>query len=189
MKKWLLLAALVVLALLGYVAAGPYLTMRAIRGALQQQDAEALARQVDFPALRTSLQAQLIDAMVRKAGPELQASTLGAFALTLGTAVVNNAVETMVTPTGLAGVINGRRVWNDTVDDFQRPAVTPDGEPIAAPAPLRDAAYRYESPSRFTATVRTETGDPVVLVLHRDGLRWRLADIRLPLGSQPPPSE
>ena len=46
--------------------------------------------------------------------------------------------------------------------------------------PLRDAEHRYESPSRFTATVIDEDGDPLVFVLTRDGITWKLSDIRLP---------
>jgi len=45
---------------------------------------------------------------------------------------------------------------------------------------------RYESASRFTATIHDDHGKPIVFVLRRTGLRWRLADIRLPLGDAPP---
>ena len=42
----------VLLAIAGYVAAGPYLTVRAIKDALREQDSAAHAEQVDFPMLR-----------------------------------------------------------------------------------------------------------------------------------------
>ena len=187
-RLWVALVV-VLLALLGaYVAAGPYLTIRAIRQAVIAQDAGELAEQVDFPALRTSLKAQLIDAIVREAGPEVQASAMGAIALTMATGVVNGAVETMVNPGGLAAVMQGRKLWRDTQDSFRRPDVDADGNPGAPQTeevPLQDATMRYESLSRFTATIRDDDGDPVVFVLRRDGLRWRLADIRLPLGNPP----
>ena len=48
-----------------------------------------------------------------------------------------------------------------------------------ARAPVQDAVYRYESTSRVTATVRTQSGTPVVMVLTRNGLHWRLSDVRL----------
>ena len=44
--------------------------------------------------------------------------------------------------------------------------------------PLRDAATRYESTSRFTASTRGADGSRVVAVFERQGLRWRLVDIR-----------
>ena len=181
MKKWIALGLVVLLAIAGYVAAGPYLTMRAIKSALQEQDAGALSDQVDFPALRASLKAQLLDAMVREAGEDVQANPLGSFALTMATGLVNGTVEAMVTPVGLAGVMEGRKLWDNARDSFRRPTTDAQGGPLPPPEPLRDARYRYESPSRFTATVVDESGKPIVFVLRRDGLQWRLADIRLPL--------
>lgn len=187
MKKWIALAVVLLVALAGYVAAGPYLTVRAIKAAVQEQDAAALAEQIDFPALRASLKAQLLDAMVREAGSEAQANPFGAFALTMASGVVNGVVEAMVTPVGLAGVMEGRKVWNNARDSFQRPSAADQAMPAeAAPEPLRDARYRYESASRFTATVADESGRPLVFVLQRDGLRWKLADIRLPLANDAP---
>jgi hypothetical protein len=47
--------------------------------------------------------------------------------------------------------------------------------------PLKYAEHRYESLSRFTATAHDEDGNPVVFVFTRQGLRWKLTDIRLPL--------
>lgn len=181
MRKLAALLLVLLGLLVGYVAAGPYLTIRAIRAAVQAQDAGALAEQVDFPVLRASLKAQLVDAMVRRAGPDAQSSLLGSLALTVGTGVVNTAVDAMVNPAGLAALMEGRRVWHSTRGSFARPATDADGMPVADAPPLRDAAYRYESPSRFTATIHDESGRPVVFVLRRDGLDWRLADIRLPL--------
>lgn len=183
MKKWLALFVVVVLVIAGYVAAGPYLTMRAIKSALQAQDAGALSEQVDFPVLRASLKAQLLDAMVREAGADVQANPLGAFALTMATGLVNGTVEAMVTPVGLAGVMEGRKLWANARDSFRRPQTDAQGAPVTAPEPLRDARYRYESPSRFTATVKDDSGMPVVFVLRRDGLQWKLSDIRLPLAN------
>lgn len=189
-RWWLALVAFLLALLAAYVVAGPYLTIRAIRQAVIAQDAGELAAQVDFPALRTSLKAQLIDALVREAGPEVQSSAMGAIALTMATGVVNGAVDTMVNPAGLAAVMQGRRLWRDAQDSFARPAVDADGNPVATPdaeaVPLHDATMRYESLSRFTATIRDDDGDPVVFVLRRDGLRWRLADIRLPPGPAGP---
>jgi hypothetical protein len=188
MKKWIALIAVLLALLLAYAAAGPYMTIRAIRHAVVAQDAGELAEQVDFPSLRASLKAQLLDAVVREAGDDLQSSAMGTIALTLMTGVVNGTVDGMVNPAGLSAVMQGRRLWRNTQDSFRRPAVDGTGEPIPPPPqvePLHDATMHYESASRFTATIRNEDGKPVVFVLKRSGLRWRLADIRLPLGDAP----
>lgn len=188
MKKWLWLVVALLIALGAYVAAGPYLTVRAIRTAVERQDAAALSKQVDFPALRTSLKAQLTDRLVREAGPDVQSSTFGAIGLSLASGLVGGVVDAMVTPTGLGALIEGRKVWKRVGDGFSTPSMTavpPDGDgtpvPQAAPRPFDGAKYRYESLSRFTATVQDESGRPIQFVMTRDGLNWKLSDIRLPL--------
>lgn len=188
MKKWLWLAVALLAALLAYVGAGPYLTVRAIRGAVEKQDAAALSREVDFPALRTSLKAQLTDRLVREAGPDLQSSALGSIGLTLAGGLIGGSVDAMVTPTGLGALMEGRKVWKRIGDGFASPAPSPppvaNGSTVVAPAtprPFDGAKYRYESLSQFTATIQDDSGRPIVFVMTRDGLRWRLSDIRLPL--------
>lgn len=177
MKKLAWLSALVAALLLAYTAAGPFLTMHAIRDAVQREDSKALSKQVDFPALRQSLRLQLSDALVRQAGVDVQSSLLGALALRAAGGTVGTGVDMMVTPVGLSALMRGRRLW-----DLSSGATPPvGGERVPASDPLADAHWRYHSPSRFTATVRDEAGRPIVFVLTRKGLRWRLSDIQLPL--------
>ena len=52
--------------------------------------------------------------------------------------------------------------------------------PVPERSPFEGASYRYESLSRFTATMPVEAGGSLVVVLSRQGLRWRLTDVRLP---------
>jgi len=172
---WLSLAFLVLL--LGYVAAGPLLTINAIRDAVRTEDSRALSRQVDFPALRESLRAQLADAIVREAGPDVQSSLFGALGLRFAGSAAGAGVDMMVTPVGLSALMRGQRLWNLAAGASPM-QTAPD--PVR-PAPLEDAHYRYHSPSRFTATVRDDRGRPIEFVLTRKGLVWKLSDIRLPL--------
>jgi hypothetical protein len=173
MKKILALLLIALLAVGAYVAAGPWLTVRAIRHALQAQDAAALAEQVDFPAVRASLKAQMEDRLARATGPQWQSNLLGQAGLALANGVLETTVDAMATPSGLAALMEGRAVWKRLRYGFAASA-TPEAEP------LHHAHYRFESFSVFTATVRNADGAPTVFVLHRQGLRWTLTEIRLP---------
>ncbi len=185
MKKWIALFALVALLLLGYVAAGPFLAYNAIREAVQTQNTGQLARHVDFPVLRRNLKIQIDDYVVRQAGPDVQSSVLGAFAVRIASGVAGGVVDTMVTPVGLGALLEGRTIWHRasgggiTANTYEN-----------APPPDRmaEASYGFESLSRFTATVEDEDGDPITFVLSRQGLGWKLTDIRLPLGGDAAPN-
>ncbi|MDL5364931.1 DUF2939 domain-containing protein [Xanthomonas sp. NCPPB 2654] len=178
MKKWLALLFLALLALGGYVVAGPYLAIRGISQALEQRDAAALERYVDFPTLRVNLKAQVDDALLRRAGPELQSGLFGGALLSLAGSVSGIGVDAMVTPAGIGALLQGDALWKRASGD------TVGGDTYAAPRPvqpLRQAEHRFESTSRFVATLHTADGTAVPCVFTRDGLRWKLSNILLPL--------
>ena len=183
MKKMMAVAVLLGVLLLGYLVAGPFLAVNGIRDAIKAQDTAALAEHVDFPALRANLKAQLDDYVVRKAGAGAQSNLFGAIALRIASGVTGGTVDTMVTPAGLGALLEGRNLWHRAsgggISDTDSYANQP------APDPLKDARYGFESTSRFTATVVDNEGKPVTFVLARDGLRWKLNDIRLPLDGAP----
>lgn len=177
MKKTLAILLILLLVLAGYVVAGPYMAINGIRNALIEQDAGKLERHVDFPALRVSIKAQMQDKLARRAG-DMQSNLAGAFALSIANNFVGSGVDAMVTPLGIGALLQGRSLWKKTLGE------TVDGDTYgkAVPMdPLKQAVRRYESPSRFTATVLDEDGKPMVFVFKRSGLRWKLADIRLPV--------
>ena len=186
MKKWLALVIVVFVLLAGWIAAGPFLAINGIRQAVKAQDAAALSEYVDFPAVRTSLKQQVDDYVVRRAGPDMQSSLLGSIALRLASGATDGIVDMMATPAGLAAVMEGRNFW-------QRLNGRRSNENSYATAPPRDplegAKYRYESPSRFTATLDNADGDPVVFVLTRDGVAWKVTEVRLPLAAMVRPGD
>ena len=178
MKKWIALALVLLLALGGYVAAGPYLAIHGIRQALAEQNTAKLAQYVDFPALRVNLRAQLEDQLARRAGEDAQSNVFGAFALSMANSVLGAGVDALVTPAAVAAMLQGRTVWKRALGD------TANGDTYGPPRPadpLKQAEHDFESPSRFTATVHDDAGTPTVFVFTRQGLQWKLTDIRLPL--------
>ncbi len=182
MKKlpWLLLALLLLLA--GVFFSGPYLTVHGLSQAIQTRDTAKLDRYVDFPMLRANLRAQLNDYVVRRAGADVQSNVIGALLLSASETLTGTAVDAMVTPTGIGALLEGHTLWKRARNDLES------SDAYAAPRkarPLQGATHRFESLSRFTATTHTPDGTPVVFVLQRSGLRWKLVDIRLPLVSAP----
>ena len=184
MRKWIALIVLFLLAFAGWIAAGPFIAMHGIRDAAERQDSAALSRHVDFPAVRTSLRAQVDDYLVRRAGPDAQADPFGGLALRMAGIAAGGVVDVLATPAGIGVVLQGRSLIHrisgegiSAVDSFRH----------APPTDLLEqATWRFESPSRFVVTVPNRDGAPVVFVLARQGLVWRVTDIRLPLDALDP---
>ncbi len=170
------IAALVLVALLAWTASGPWRAVAGIRQAVQAGDARALARHVDFPALRASLKPQVQDRIVRAAGVDAQSGPFAAFGLSVASGLAGGLVDAMVTPAGLGAMMEGRKVWNrlGNVPPSAR------GDTSAQPGPVPEPRLRFESLSRASATVSGGDGGELVLVLTRKGTRWRLSEIRLP---------
>ncbi len=179
MKKWLWLAVAVLIALLAYVAAGPFLTVRAIREAVKTGDTVKLEKQVDFPALRSSFKAQLADHLAREAGAHVDDGPLATFGIGLANTLMATAIDGLITPTGISAMMEGRRVWERANNE----PFSPSGEEdpgASRPQVLQNPEYDFESLSRFTATVADQKGRPVVFVFSRSGLNWKLSEILLP---------
>ncbi|HEY4529021.1 MAG TPA: DUF2939 domain-containing protein [Luteimonas sp.] len=175
LKPYAWLALAVLAALLAWTASGPWRAMAGIHRAVQAGDAAALAHHVDFPALRASLKPQVQDRIVRAAGVDAQSGRFAAFGLTVATGLAGGLVDAMVTPVGLGAIMEGRKVW-ERVGNVPPPST--DLHQQARPGPHPE--LRFESLSRASAVVVLDDGSELTLVLGRDGLRWRLTEIRLP---------
>ncbi len=152
--------ALLVLVVVGFFR-GPASTLDELREAARSRDAAELARRIDGPALRHSLGRLLLQqtgaALPEDGGNDRQLMSQ----FIIAGALVKPLVETLVTPEGIAALLQGHigpRPLND------------------APPPRTDLAWSGLSTVR--ATVMGAAGDPsLVLVLRRNGLSWQLAGV------------
>lgn len=175
MKKWLVAVAVVLVLLLGYGIAGPWLAIRGIHSAIENRDPQELERYVDFPILRANVRAKVAKRLLASAtspsgrvvGDDLGRTMIGA--------ISDKAVDAMVSPMGIALLLEGRALAHRV--SGKKPGI---GGKDDAADPLLHATTRFESPSRFAATVDSAEGRPVVFVFERKWLSWKLSDIRLP---------
>ena len=177
LRRIVLAATALLVLLITWLAAGPWLAIRGIEQAIEQRDTAKLERHVDFPRLRSNLKAQLDDRIVRLAGDKVAGNLLGAVALAMTGNATTVAVEALATPLGIGALLQGHVLWQRASGDTRGEGLNAQTEPAR---PLQDARYRYQSLSHFSATVQHPDGSHTVFLLQRQGLRWRLVDIRLP---------
>lgn len=159
--------ALVLFAVIGFVR-GPEAAVDALRAAAARRDTAEITRRTDGPALRHSLGRLLMQqtgaALPEDGGNDRQ--MLGQFII--AGALVKPLVETLVTPEGIAALLEGQIA--------ARPVA-----PLQAgsdPRPPSKISFAWNGLSTVRGTVMTAAGDPgLILVLRRDGISWRLAGV------------
>jgi Protein of unknown function (DUF2939) len=181
--------------------ASPYWTLRQMRNAILEKDADAFSSRVDFPALRESVRAQVMIAMQARLGtPDMKGNALAGFGMLLGMALVNQVIDTMVTPAGVMTLMaegtsrpldlvpgrapsrSGRPVPGAPAASTPAPSLSPAPSPgassgvdagahaQAATPPRNDYTVQYKDWSAFIATARQDGQAPVSFLFRRDGL-------------------
>jgi len=190
--------AAVALAVVGWSLLTPVLTVRDMRAAARNGDAERLNRHVDYEALRESLKTQFsayaqADSMLGDEDAAYRA---------FGAAVATAAVDYMVTPEMVATFLTGSppdpstdRLFGQASQSASARAIMERYRDTAADRQRQERAEQieknlhismgYEGLNQFAVTVRNRGDDgapPVVLVLRRYGLGWKLAGVRMGKG-------
>jgi len=183
MKKitWIIISLLVVIA--GYVAAGPFLTAYSIRTALVEQDTEKLSENINFPELRQNVKEQFRAIMVKKASTELQDNPFAALANGFAAKMADGVVDTVVTPSGLASLMEGKKPSKPSNEDSNSTS------PSKKENLLKNARYSYDSMSKFSIWVPNNKGSELRFVLKREGLSWKLVNVVLPIDKKPKAEE
>jgi hypothetical protein len=149
----------------------PYLALRKLQAAAESGDTGTLSAMVDFPALRASLRDEVRDAASRTVGgqrPGRAARIGGVVAGAVAGAVADPFVGTLVSPAGVALLLQGRGPGDPRVEGGRW------REDVAI-------ERRYEGVNRFAVRyVDREGGHTrVSLLLRREGIAWRLVGVRL----------
>ncbi len=177
MKKLLLIVLTLGLALLLYVAVGPYLTIRHIEKAIATQDMQLLTEQIDFPAVRDSLKIQL-NKTIEQQTPDLIKNIPFANDLltTLGSKILEQAIDPLMAGQ-LLYIMQGNK---PDIDFGMRELINPVPESSSTQKVFENAKYRYIDNRTFSATVNYPDSGQYRFIFKRHGLHWKLSDVQLP---------
>ena len=173
MKKAIQIAGIILMFVVGYVAAGPYLTISAIKTAIVEKDSEKLSENIDFPTLRQNMKDQLNAAMMKKAATEIKNNPFTVLAVGLAAKMVDGMIDSFVTPGGLAAFMEGKKPSDNGAGG--RVSEQPKREDL-----FKNARFSYDSMSQFSIWVSNDKGKEVRFILKRDGFNWKLVNIVIP---------
>ena len=109
MKKALLILLLLVMLAGGYVAAGPYITVAAIREGIANNDADKLTENIDFPLLRQNIKTQLNASAKAESERTSDTNIFSALMSGFKAKLIDNMVDSIVTPEGIANLMAGKK--------------------------------------------------------------------------------
>jgi len=177
MKKSIWIVGVVLVLVVGYVAAGPYLTVSAIKTGIVENDSEKLSENIDFQTLRQNMKDQLNAAMMKNAATEMKDNPFAALAVGLATKMVDGIVDSFVTPSGLASLMEGKK---PNKGETGGNSSSPKKDDL-----FKNARLSYDSVSKFSIWVPNDKGEEARFVLKRDGLSWKLVNIVIPMNEKP----
>jgi hypothetical protein len=163
--------AAVLVLLLGYVVATPYIAVSQMQAAAEARDGQALSEYIDFVAVRQSLNTQLTAMLANEMAQSTDDDAMGLLGAAFGNKIIELLLDAIVTPAGLVAVLNGDSM-TDVLDQEASVSSTPANTSVS---------MGYQSLDTFGVTItNTDTQSATTLVLTRDGLSWRLSEILLP---------
>ena len=149
----------------------PFIVLRSLSEAARRGDRDAMASDVDFPAVRDNLKSQLGTYLARKAVAEYSGkrNPFANFAMQLLPAVGAQVIDAVVTPDGIATILS-RHVQQ------------------SGDSPIRPSLWRGEftwldlDHVRGTYVNARHPGEVFAITLERRGIfGWQVVGIRLPL--------
>ncbi|MCU0548974.1 MAG: DUF2939 domain-containing protein [Leptolyngbya sp. Prado105] len=146
--------------------ASPYMTLNSMKGAIERGDSDAIAKNVDFSAVRASLKSEMRAVMTRQAQNDPMAS-LGSM---MAGSLIDPLVDQMVTPEGLKILIDRSSLQGSSTDSDD-PKVT----------------MGYESLNSFVVEIKGKDlklssqlgASSASLLFSRSGFGWKLTGVRM----------
>ena len=164
-----------------YSYQSPGIWLQDIKKAAQEGDKDRLRDLIDFDSVKTGLKEDIKTQFVVSMGAELKDNPFAALGLAMASMMVDPMVEMIVSPSGMAALIEKGRVQ-------------PPGKGTDIPTPSSSEGQSgydgmniergYDNFSRYRIRIRPsdkQTEEPIILSLKREGLfSWKLTRISLP---------
>lgn len=174
-KKILGSIVALVIAIVGYLYASPYLVLNSIKTAAQNGESEKVSQYIDYPSVRQSFKDQM-NAMMMKEVQKQENNGFAALGAMLASAMVDKMIDAVVTPEGMTLMLQGK--------DLKQSVSGGENESAEHKQEEHQPDYEtsYTSFNDFQVVIKDPNKSKEVKVLMvRDGLSWKINKIVVPL--------
>jgi hypothetical protein len=160
----------------GLVFASPYIALEGLRDALESGDAEDISNRIDFPLLRLNMKEQLNATMAKNVDRESEDNPFAALATSMASLVIENALDALVTPAGVAKLVAGQQLLDPEGADENQ---IPDDDSNTRRNLLSEARVVHDSLDSVSVWVPNDYGNEFRIVMRRFGMTWKLTNVIL----------
>jgi Protein of unknown function (DUF2939) len=171
MKKYKILVGIFILAILGYIYAGPYLTINKIKNSIKNNDPQGLMENIDIIKLKSNFKEHINAKLIAESSSK-KAGLLGGIGTVFGGYMMEKVLDMYLTPAGISHFLSSRsqnhnHIKNEVnVDSFSNG--------------LENISTKYISLNKFKITLKDKDKD-IDFILSRNGLDWKLSEVIIPL--------
>jgi hypothetical protein len=177
MKKkllWIVPPIAIILALVGYFVASPFLTLKSIKNSAKNKNYEELAKYVDFESIRQGIKSQM---SAQLEGVRLKATGNPSDLLIFDKIeeAMTEAVDQMVTAENLVGFLDSKNE-NELAEIKDEKSNSENSEKVEDE---EDESFSFTSLNEFVLNRKFYEKD-IKIILTRKGLDWSVTNIILP---------
>ena len=176
-----------------YAFASPWLALRDLTQAFEDQDTRKIEKLVDFPELREDIKVTAKAAMMKSAAIELEGNPFAAMGIMMANAIVDPIIDQVISPAGLqlffsAGEMSGGTDGlSENIDALARDLI-PSGDVGEASSGVDsaqniDVKTEYVGINEFEVQISNEDilNESVSFYMRREGLGgWKVDGISVP---------
>ena len=170
-----------------YAFASPWLALRDLTQAFEDQDTRQLEKLVDFPELREDIKVTAKAAMMKSAAIELEGNPFAAMGIMMANAIVDPIIDQVISPAGLqlffsAGEISGGTDGlPENIDAIARDLI-PSGDGVDTAQNI-DVKTEYVGINEFEVQISNEDilNESFSLYMRREGIGgWKVSGLKVP---------
>lgn len=164
-----------IILILGYLYASPYIAINSIKNAAQAGDSEKVSKYIDYPSVRQSFKDQM-NAYMFKEMASKKADGWEALGAMMASTMVDKMIDAFITPEGMTLMLQGK--------DLKSTSNSSGEHQVSEAKEKTKTEYisRYTSMNDFEVVVKDQDKDKEVKVMMvRDGLSWKINKIVVPL--------
>ncbi|NLD22249.1 MAG: DUF2939 domain-containing protein [Bacteroidales bacterium] len=176
-KKILGSIVALVIAIVGYLYASPYLVLNSIKTAAQNGESEKVSQYIDYPSVRQSFKDQM-NAVMAKELMKQDNDGFAALGAMFASTMVDKMIDGFVTPEGMTLMLQGK----DLKQSAHQSMGGQDSSNQEKEEPKPEYEAGYTSMNDFEVVIKDQDQSKEVKVLMvRDGLSWKIHKIAVPM--------